>query len=91
MPHFAYCPDGVVLRIERIESACMIDANGSEKESLGQDFLASIYPGTSATDYVMTFYPVGQPDPYPRGKYAAINDIWNGSQFVAPIRPNPIP
>lgn len=88
MPHFAHCPDGIVQKVERIESAVMTDPEGHESEPMGQAFLAGLYPDTVATDYVMTFYPVNQPEPYPRGKYAGIGDIWDGSVFSTP-EPSP--
>lgn len=84
MPHFAYCPDGIVRKIERIEAYVMTDDHGVEQESLGQAFLASLYPGTDSSDYVLTFYPVGQPTPYPRGKYAGEGDAWDGIRFTSP-------
>lgn len=89
MPHYAYCPGGIVQRVERIEGAVMLDADGVEDEQLGREFLAGLYPGTSADDYVMTFYPVGQPDPYPRGKYAAQGDLWDGAKFLEVERGTP--
>ena len=82
MPHFAYCPDGVVRKVERVESAVMRDESGKESEALGQAFLASCYPGTDPSHYVMTYYPINQPTPYPRGKYAGFGDRWDGVNFI---------
>lgn len=84
MPHFAHVQEGIVRKVERIEGAVMTDADGVEKESLGQAFLAGLYPDTLPEEYVMTHYPVGQPDPYPRGKYAGIGDLWDGTDFLSP-------
>ena len=84
MPHFAYCPDNIVRKVERIEAAVMLDPDGNESEPLGQAFLASLYPGTLPDEYHLTHYPVGQPTPYPRGKYAGIGDLWTGTEFVSP-------
>lgn len=84
MPHFAYVEDGYVRKIERIESAVMTDDDGVEQEALGQAFLASLYPGTQPSDFVLTHYPVGQPDPYPRGMYAVLSCSWDGVQFIPP-------
>jgi hypothetical protein len=84
MPHFAYCPDGIVERVERIEAAVMLDGKGKEKEELGQAFLAELYPGTDPAHYVLTHYPNSQVDPYPRGQYAAVGDLWDGSRFATP-------
>ena len=87
MPHFAYCPNGIVNKVERIESVVMQDSDGVEQEALGQAFLASIYPDTDPAHFILTHYPVNQPDPYPRGKYAGIGDTWDGSNFIAPPAP----
>jgi hypothetical protein len=87
MPYFAYCPSGIVNRVERIESVVMQDDHGVEQEALGQAFLVSCYPDTDSADYVLTHYPVGQPTPYPRGKYAGIGDTWDGSNFISPSAP----
>ncbi len=84
MPYFAHCPGGVVSKVERIDRSVMLDPSGNESEPLGQAFLAGLYPGTDPADYVLTHYPVGQPTPYPRGKYAGIGDLWNGSEFTEP-------
>jgi len=87
MPYFAYCPDGIVRKVERVQKAVMLDEDGNESEPLGQAFLAGIYPGTDPADYVLTHYPVGQPTPYPRGKYAGIGDIWDGTEFLPEVEP----
>lgn len=84
MPYFAYVQDSVVNRVERIEKYVMQDQDGNEVEALGQRYLASIYPGTIPADFIQCWYPVGQPDPYPRGKYPGGGDIWDGSVFYTP-------
>jgi len=91
MPHFAYCPDGIVEKVERIEASVMTDDHGVEQEFLGQAFLASLYPDTVAAHFILTHYPVGQPTPYPRGKYAGIGDLWNGTEFNTPTAGDLIP
>ena len=91
MPYFAHCPENIVRKVERIEAAVMLDPDGQEDESLGQEFLAGLYPGTLAAEYHMTYYPVNQPDPYPRGKYAGLGDLWTGSEFVSPDQSEPSP
>lgn len=85
MPYFAYVQDGIVRKVERIEHDPMLDAAGVEQEALGQAFLAACYPDTNPADYILTFYPEGQPDPYPRGKYAGVGDLWDGSKFISPL------
>jgi len=84
MPYFAYCPDGIVRKVERIEAYVMLDRDGQEDEGLGQAYLAGIYPDTVPGDYHLTHYPVNQPTPYPRGKYASFGDLWTGTEFVSP-------
>lgn len=54
MAHFAYIVDGVVERVERVEDAVILDADGNESEAVGQAFLASLYPGTDPADFVQT-------------------------------------
>lgn len=87
MPYFAYVQNGVVKRVERIEHEPMTDEKGVEHEEIGQVFLASLYPDTISTDFVLTQFPSGQPDPYPRGKYAGIGDLWDGTNFTSPQPP----
>lgn len=91
MPYFAYCPGSLVRKVERIDRSVMLDGSGNESEPLGQSFLAGLYKGTDPADYVLTHYPVNQPDPYPRGKYAGIGDIWTGTEFVSPASQEPTP
>jgi hypothetical protein len=84
VPYFAHVVNGVVDRVERIESIVMQDGHGTEQEDIGKAFLASCYPGSDPSDFVLTYYPVGQPDPYPRGCYAGIGYTWDGSTFTPP-------
>ena len=84
MPHFAIVKDGTVTRVERIESAEMTNSEGQEVEGLGQTFLNSLYPDIPSGSFILTHYPVNQPTPYPRGKYACVGDYWDGSEFTKP-------
>ena len=84
MPHFAIVRNGIVTRVERIEAAEMLDGQGNESEALGQAFLNTLYPEISADSFVLTHYPENQPEPYPRGKYACVGDLWDGTEFVTP-------
>ena len=85
MPYFAYVQNNSVAKVERIEHEPMTDSAGVEQEALGQEFLAACYPGTNAADYILTYYPSSQPDPFPRGKYAGIGDLWDGTNFTSPV------
>lgn len=87
MPYFATVIGTTVQKVERIEGWVMQDDQGIEVEQLGAEYLARLYPGTTAANYVMTHYPVGQPDPFPRGKFAAIGDQWDGATFTDPRGP----
>ncbi len=91
MPYFALVNNSVVQRVERVDRSVMLDPDGNESEALGQAFLAGLYPGTDPTEFVLTHYPVGQPTPYPRGKYAGIGDTWTGTEFVSPQTEEPTP
>lgn len=75
MAHFAYVQDGIVQRVEVVSNDAL-DPN--DEEVSGQAFLASLYPGTSPTDFVQTSYNATM-----RGKYAGIGDLWDGTQFTA--------
>lgn len=88
MPYFAHVIDGQVKKVERIDASVMIDSNDKEQETLGQAYLGSLYPGTKASDYVLTTY---SPDgsPVPRGKYAGTGDTWDGTAFAPPPAPDP--
>lgn len=90
MPHFAYAPNGVVQRVERVQSDSIHDEFGDESEAAGQAYLAALYPGSDPADFILTHYPVGQSDPYPRGKYAGPGDLWDGTSFITP-EPPPLP
>ena len=77
MPTFARIEDGVVRDLVRASN------NDAPDETTGAAFLADLLGGK----WVQTFYPVDQPDPYPRGKYAALGDLWDGENFTAPTSP----
>jgi len=85
MAHFAYVIDGIVQRVEPIVTSVIEDETGKAQESIGQAFMVSLYPDTTAQQWVRTYYPLGQPDPYPRGKYAGQGDSWDGVEFASPV------
>jgi hypothetical protein len=92
MPYFAFVQAGTVQKVERIDSSVMTDGDGMERESLGQQFLAAIYPGTHPGDYVLTTY---SPDgsPVPRGCYAGLGFTYDpvADVFVPPAAPEATP
>lgn len=73
-----------------IAAAEMLDNNGVEQESLGQAFLAGLH-NTDPSHHVLTHYPINQPTPFPRGKYAGFGDLWDGVEFTSPVPPDPEP
>lgn len=79
MATFARVEREFVVDIVKVDDSCAPD------EQAGAEFLSALIPG----EWVQTFYPVNQPDPYPRGKYAAIGDAWDGERFytVEPSAP----
>ena len=90
MTHFALVTDGIVQRVESVVTAVIEDETGTPQEAIGQEFMATLYPDTAPDQWVRTYYPVGQPDPYPRGKYAGQGDIWDGMEFKSPVVPDPM-
>lgn len=82
MASFAVLVNGTVVEVVKVDNSVMVGPDGKEDEALGKAFLAEQY-GTNPDAYVQTWYPVDQPEPYPRGKYAAIGDLWNGTNFVS--------
>jgi len=84
MAHFARIQDGTVTSVVRVESAELLDGDGVEQEAIGQQFLVSVFPDTSASDWVQTSYTASM-----RGKYAGIGDLWDGVNFItsAPLEP----
>lgn len=78
MASFVRVENGVVV------AGVKLDDNEAPDEATGAAFLAELLGG----EWVQTFYPVDQPDPYPRGKYAGLGDLWDGEKFTDP---NPKP
>jgi len=87
MAHFAYVVDGTVQRVETVVTSVIEDETGTPQEAIGQAFMVSLYPDTTPDQWVRTHYPVNQPDPYPRGKYAGQGDLWDGVNFTSPVVP----
>ena len=84
MAHFAYVIDGVVKRVEVVNNDAL---DPLDEEGSGQAFLATLYPGTSPSDFVQTSYngnPVNGDD---RGPYAGIGYTWDGTTFSLPAAP----
>lgn len=77
MAHFAKVVNGIV------EQVIVVSNEDAPSEAAGKAFIANI--GLDG-EWVQTSYhnnPVGEP-PASRGKYAALGDEWNGTEFVTP-------
>jgi hypothetical protein len=83
MATYAEILNGEVIRVLKVDNS-IIDENGNENETLGADFLRDLLGG----EWVQTFYtPAGAPIDHPRGKFAAIGDVWDGTNFIKQERP----
>jgi len=81
MASFARVLDGIVTEVVKLDDAEAPD------EQTGAAFLADMLGG----DWVQTWYPVDQPDPYPRGCYAGIGFTWDGTNFAPPAEVDATP
>ena len=80
MAHFARIENGVVREVLVVRSSVIRDADGVEQESIGQAFLAGIFPDTQPSSWVQTSY-----NATIRGKYAGTGDTWDGFVFESPL------
>lgn len=78
MAHFARVEDGVVREVIVVNNEVITDTNGQEQEQLGIDFCKSLYGEN--TEWVQTSYNATF-----RGKYAGSGDMWDGTNFIAPV------
>ena len=76
MAHFAKIHDGIVQIVINVANDDCAGGNLPESEPAGQAFIASI---ELDGEWVQTSYHANF-----RGKYAAIGDMWNGTDFVSP-------
>jgi len=76
MAHFANVTNGVVREV------IVVSNDDAPTEAAGKAFIASI---GLAGEWVQTSYNSNPIEGQDRGKYAGIGDIWDGSQFVAPV------
>jgi hypothetical protein len=81
MAHFAKVVDGTVREV------VVIGNDDAPTEAAGKQFIASI---GLAGEWVQTSYNSNPIEGQDRGKYAGIGDIWDGSQFVAPVVEEPV-
>lgn len=81
MAHFAYVVDGVVANVHVVANAVITDAEGVEREELGQKFLADLH-GYPASQIVQCSYNGSM-----RGVYPGIGYTYDevADVFVAPV------
>jgi hypothetical protein len=77
MAHFAKIEDGVVRQIIVVNNSELLDMYGVEDETIGIAFCKSLYG--EDTEWVQTSY-----NNNIRGKFAGLNDTWDGTNFVSP-------
>jgi hypothetical protein len=77
MAHFAEIKDGIVCQVIVVSNLELLDENGQEQESLGIAFCKSLYGAD--TEWVQTSYNNNF-----RGKFAGLNETWDGTNFVSP-------
>lgn len=82
MAHFAKIENATVREVIVIGNDDCAGGNFPESEAAGKAFIASI---GLAGEWVQTSYNNNPVEGQDRGKFAGIGDIWDGSQFVAPV------
>jgi hypothetical protein len=75
MAHFAKVDNGTV------SSVIVVSNDNAPDEATGQTFIASL--GLDG-EWVQTSYNNNPVEGASRGKYAAIGDLWNGTEFTSP-------
>jgi hypothetical protein len=75
MAHFARIEDGIVRQVIVVNNEVLFDESGTEQESIGAQFCQDTFGGT----WVQTSYNANL-----RGKYAGVNDLWDGTNFITP-------
>jgi len=76
MAHFAKVENGVVREV------IVVGNDYAPTEAAGKQFIAAC---GIAGEWVQTSYNNNPIEGQDRGKYAGLGDIWDGSQFVAPV------
>jgi len=77
MAHFAQVTNGIVETVVVVSNDDCAGGDLPESEPAGQAFLAAC---GLAGHWVQTSYHANF-----RGKYAGIGDLWNGTEFIAPV------
>lgn len=73
MAHFAKIEDGIVRQVIVVDNEILLDEDNIEQESIGIKFCVDLFGG----EWVQTSYNANF-----RGKYAGIDDLWDGKEFV---------
>ena len=74
MAHFAKIEDGIVRQVIVVYNEILLDEDNIEQESIGIKFCVDLFGG----EWVQTSYNANF-----RGKYAGIDDLWDGTNFVS--------
>jgi hypothetical protein len=77
MAHFALIKNGTVVEV------IVVGNDDAPTEAAGKAFIASI---GLAGDWVQTSYNNNPVEGASRGKYAGIGDLWDGTDFVTPLK-----
>lgn len=75
MAHFAKIENGIVREVVVISNEALLDEDGIDRESIGVALCKSLFG--DQTNWIQTSYNSSF-----RGKFAGLNDIWNGNEFV---------
>jgi sulfur carrier protein ThiS len=75
MAHFAQIENGIVKQV------IVVSNHDAPDETTGQAFIASL--GLDG-QWVQTSYNNNPVEGAWRGKYAALGDVWNGTEFITP-------
>jgi hypothetical protein len=86
MSNFARVSNGVVVEVLVVENVVIATPAGNDSESKGKKFFQGIFG--AETDWVQTSY-----NGTFKGKFAAIGDLWDGTNFISPEPPmaEPVP
>jgi hypothetical protein len=75
MAHFAKVENNYVQEVIVVNNQVLLDSAGVEQEAIGAQFCADLFGG----EWVQTSYNASM-----RSKFAALGDIWDGTNFVSP-------
>lgn len=77
MAHFARVEDGIVRQVIVVNNEVLLDENGIEQESIGAQFCTDTFGG----EWIQTSYNNNF-----KGKFAGLDDLWDGTNFISPVK-----